>query len=184
MKRLVSRLGVLVSLLLFFWKALLWESWLLSYFPVLHLSLSEAFLFSQLGRFFSPTGQVILRAFWITMQRYEIPICQVCDSMRYHAIAEHFYSKHLTFNIEKVSGPSDSIAGPSPAKLTLITNNSPLSRFPEVFYDSLNLFGSKRLASLVIFHLLQLIPERTAAANPTHEMIHGRAWHTDRKSVV
>ena len=71
-------------------KALLWESWLSSCFSVLHLSLSEAFLFSQLGRFFSPTGQVILRAFWITMQRYEIPIYQVCDSVRYHAIAEHF----------------------------------------------------------------------------------------------
>ena len=59
-------------------------------FWVLHLSLSETFFFSQLGRYFSPTGQVILRAFWITMQRYEIPICQVCDSVRYHAIAEHF----------------------------------------------------------------------------------------------
>lgn len=115
------------------------------------------------------------------MQRYEIPICQVCDSMRYHAITEHFYSKHLTFNIEKASVPSDSIAGPSPAKLTLITNNSPLSRFPEVFYDSLYLFGSKRLASLVISHLLQLIPERPATPNPTHEMIHSRAWHTLRK---
>ena len=81
------------------------------------------FLFSQLGRFFSPTGQVILRAFWITMQRYEIPIYQVCDSVRYHAIAEHFYFKHLTFNIEKASVPSDSIAGPSPAKLTLNTKH-------------------------------------------------------------
>ena len=76
------------------------------------IGLNQAFLFSQFGRFFSPTGQVILRAFWITMQRYEIPICQVCDSVRYHAIAEHFYSKHLTFNIEKASVPSDSIAGP------------------------------------------------------------------------
>ena len=81
------------------------------------------FLFSQLGRYFSPTGQVILRAFWITMQRYEIPIYQVCDSVRYHAIPEHFYFKHLTFNIEKASVPSDSIAGPSPAKLTLNTNH-------------------------------------------------------------
>ena len=84
-------------------------------------SFFRPFLFPQLGRYFSPTGQVILRAFWITMQRYEIPIYQVCDTMRYHAIAEHFYSKHSTFNIEKASVPSDSIAGPSPAKLTLIT---------------------------------------------------------------
>ena len=66
------------------------ESWLFSCFPVLPRSLLQAFLFSQLGRYFSPTGQVILRAFWITMQRYEIPIYQVCDSVRYHAIPEHF----------------------------------------------------------------------------------------------
>lgn len=115
------------------------------------------------------------------MQRYEIPICQVCDSMRYHAIAEHFYSKHLTFNIEKASVPSDSIAGPSPAKLTLITNNSPLSRFPEEFDDSLHLLGRERLASLFISHLLQFIPERLATPNPTHKMIHGCTRHTLRK---
>ena len=87
-------------------KALLWESWLLSYFPVLHLSLSEAFLFSQLGRYFSPTGQVILRAFWITMQRYEIPICQVCDSMRYHAIAEHFLKNPQPSTLKKPPFPA------------------------------------------------------------------------------
>ena len=61
-------------------------------------SFFRPFLFPQLGRFFSPTGQVILRAFLITMQRYEIPICQVCDSVRYHAIAEHFLNKNSTFN--------------------------------------------------------------------------------------
>ena len=106
------------------------------------------------------------------------------SGVRYHAIpcdSGTFSEKPSTLNIKKASVPSDSIAGPSPAKLTLITNNSPLSRFPEVFYDSLYLFGSKRLASLVIFHLLQLIPERPATPNPTHEMIHGRAWHTLRK---
>ena len=59
------------------------------------------FLFSQLGRYFSPTGQVILRAFWITMQRYEIPICQVCDSVRYHAIAEHFLKNYQLLDFRK-----------------------------------------------------------------------------------
>ena len=133
-----------------FWKALPWEnrgySLVFLCFPVLFF---RPFLFPQLGRYFSPTGQVILRAFWITMQRYEIPIYQVCDSVRYHAIAEHFYSKHLT-----------------------------LSRFPEVIENRLHLLGRERLASLFIPHLLQFIPERLATPNPTHEMIHGRAWHT------
>ena len=75
------------------------ESWLLSCFPVLPRSLLQAFLFSQSGRYFSPTGQVILRAFWITMQRYEIPIYQVCDSVRYHAIAEHFLQKTQAYQL-------------------------------------------------------------------------------------
>ena len=61
-------------------------------------SFFRPFLFSQLGKYFSPTGQVILRAFLITMQRYEIPICQVCDSVRYHAIAEHFLKKLSTIS--------------------------------------------------------------------------------------
>ena len=74
-----------------FWKALSWEnrgySLVFLCFPVLFF---RPFLFSQSGRYFSPTGQVILRAFWITMQRYEIPIYQLCDSVRCRAIAEHF----------------------------------------------------------------------------------------------
>ena len=53
-----------------------------------------------------------------------------------------------------------------------------LSRFPEVIENRLHLLGRERLASLFIPHLLQFIPERLATANPTHEMIHGRAWHT------
>ena len=57
-------------------------------------------------------------------------------------------------------------------------NHSPLSRFPEVIENSLHLLGRERLASLFIPHLLQFIPERLATPNPTHEMIHGRAWHT------
>ena len=67
----------------------------------------NTFLFSQSGRYFSPTGQVILRAFWITMQRYEIPIYQVCDCVRYHAIAEHFLQNthHLTLNVQHWKSP-------------------------------------------------------------------------------
>ncbi len=50
----------------------------------------------------------------------------------------------------------------------------------EAFFpaDKIALFGRERLASLFISHLLQFIPERLATPNPTHEMIHGRAWHT------
>ena len=90
------------------------------------------------------------------MQRYEIPIYQVCDSVRYHAIAEHFLKNYQ-----------------------LLTINYQLSsRFPKVIDNSLYLLGRERLASLFIPHLLQFIPERLATPNPTHEMIHGRAWHT------
>ena len=80
---------------LVFWKALSWENrGCCLVFLCFLVLLFRPFLFPQLGRFFSPTGQVILRAFWITMQRYEIPICQVCDSVRYHAIAEHFLKNY------------------------------------------------------------------------------------------
>ena len=91
-----------------FWKALPWENrgccLVFLCFPVLFI---RPFLFSQSGRYFSPTGQVILRAFWITMQRYEIPIYQVCDSVRYHAIAEHFLQNthHLTLNVQHWKSP-------------------------------------------------------------------------------
>ena len=143
-------------------------------------SFFRPFLFPQLGRYFSPTGQVILRAFWITMQRYEIPIYQVCDSVRYHAIAEHFLQNthHLTLNIQHWKSPRSQRFYRWSVTRQVNINHSPLSRFPEVIENSLHLLGRERLASLFISHLLQFIPERLATPNPTHEMIHGRAWHT------
>lgn len=120
------------------------------------------------------------------MQRYEIPIYQVCDTMRYHAIPEHFLqnTQHLTLNIQhKKSLRSQRFYRWSVTRQVNILNinHSPLSRFPEVIENSLHLLGRERLASLFIPHLLQFIPERLATPNPTHEMIHGRAWHTLRK---
>ena len=73
------------------------------------------------------------------MQRYEIPIYQVCDSVRYHAIAEHFLKNYQ-----------------------LLTINYQLrSRFPEVIDNSLHLFGRERLASLLMTQLCLSDTRRT-----------------------
>ena len=52
----------------------------------------------------------------------------------------------------------------------------PSSGFSQLLDDSFHLSGRKRLAGGFVARRLQLLPELGAAANPTHQVAHGRAW--------
>ena len=49
-------------------------------------------------------------------------------------------------------------------------------RFSKLLDDSLHLSGRECLAGGFVARRLQLLPELGAAANPTHQVAHGRAW--------
>ena len=51
----------------------------------------------------------------------------------------------------------------------------PSSGFSQLLDDSFYLTGRKRLAGGFVARRLQLLPELGAAANPTHQVAHGRA---------
>ena len=54
-------------------------------------------------------------------------------------------------------------------------------RFAKQLDNSFYLTGCKRLTGGFVARRLQLLPELGAAANPTHQVTHSRAWATVRE---
>ena len=64
----------------------------------------------------------------------------------------------------------------------------PSSGFSQLLDDSFYLSGRKRLAGGFVARRLQLLPELGAAANPTHQVAHGRAraavWEVHQRQFL